>query len=90
MVKFLVTVWKDHLVETSPRLLDNYKGLTGCNLGSGPTVFFWSDLWLDECLCHKFPHLLSFAKNTDMSVYEVVNAEFLEDLFHLLFSNMHF
>jgi hypothetical protein len=31
----------------------------------------------------KLPHLASFAKNKDISVYDTVHTEFLEDLFHL-------
>jgi hypothetical protein len=31
----------------------------------------------------KLPHLASFAKNKDISVYDTVHTKFLEDLFHL-------
>ena len=36
------------------------------------------------------PHLLSFAKKTDISVHQVVNLEYLEDLFHLSMSQQAF
>jgi hypothetical protein len=39
---------------------------------------------------HKYPHLLTFAKNTDLSVHQVMETEFLEDLFHLPLSQQAF
>jgi hypothetical protein len=54
-----------------------------CNLGDGKSVNFWTDLWGDQCLHHRLPHLLSFVKNTRSTVPDVANVEFLEDLFHL-------
>jgi hypothetical protein len=41
-------------------------------------------------MTHKFPHLLSFAKNTDLTVSQVLETEFLEDLFHLPLSQLAF
>jgi hypothetical protein len=50
--------WKTHL-----KLLDSYnKALAKCNIGDGKTVLFWGDLWNDQCLHQKFPHLITFAK----------------------------
>jgi hypothetical protein len=70
--------WKSHL-----KLLDSYKALARCNVGNGKTALFWTDLWSDNCLHLKFPHLITFAKRTDISVNKVMQMEFLQDLFHL-------
>jgi hypothetical protein len=70
--------WKAHL-----KLIDLYKQMARCNLGNGNTVFFWTDLWNDNCLHQQFPHLITFVKRTDLSVAETINTEFLQDLFHL-------
>jgi hypothetical protein len=57
--------------------------MSRCHLGNGKSVLFWTDLWGDSFLHHKFPHLLSFAKMTDVSVSKVLHMDFLPDLFHL-------
>ena len=31
----------------------------------------------------KFPHLISFSKNANITVFEAVHAEYIEDMFHL-------
>jgi hypothetical protein len=49
--------WRAHL-----KLLESYKALARCNLGDGKSVLFWGDLWNDQCLHQKFPHLITFAK----------------------------
>jgi hypothetical protein len=77
--------WKSHL-----KLFDTYKALARCNLGNGKTALFWTDLWGDSCLHQKFPHLLSFAKKTDISVSKVLQMEFLQDMFHLPLSQQAF
>jgi len=58
-----------------------------CNLGDGRTTFFWSDLWGNDVLQQKYPHLYSFVQDATMTVQQVVNTEYLEDLFHLPLSN---
>jgi hypothetical protein len=70
--------WKTHL-----KLVDTYKGLAKCNLGNGKSSFFWQDNWEDNCLQHNLPHLVTYARNHLMTVKEVLDTEFLEDLFHL-------
>ena len=40
--------WKAHL-----RLIDSYKGMAKCNLGDGKSVYFWTDIWNENCLHHK-------------------------------------
>jgi hypothetical protein len=77
--------WKSHL-----KLLDSYKALARCNVGNGKTALFWTDLWSDNCLHLKFPHLITFAKRTDISVNKVMQMEFLQDLFHLPLSQQAF
>jgi hypothetical protein len=77
--------WKSHL-----KLLDTYKSMAKCNRGYGKTILFWTDMWEDSCLHHQLPHLVSFAKRTYVSVYDVISQEFLEDLFHLPVSQQAF
>ena len=70
--------WKAHL-----KLVDSYKGLAKSIIASGNSTLFWHDLWKDNCLSQKFPHLYSFARNIDITVKTASQSEFLEDLFHL-------
>ena len=49
-------------------------------------VYFWYDLWYDECPFHKMPHLVTFEKKNRCNTprdNETVNEESLKDLFHL-------
>jgi hypothetical protein len=69
--------WKSHL-----KLLDKFKGLGRCKIGDDKSALLWTDNWEEECLLHKLPHLASFAKRKDITVFEGINT-FLEDLFHL-------
>ncbi|XP_071685170.1 uncharacterized protein [Lolium perenne] len=77
--------WKSHL-----KLIDSYKAMARCKLGTGKNALFWTDLWGDSCLHHKFPHLLTFAKKTDLSVSKVMHMEYLQDMFHLPLSQQAF
>jgi hypothetical protein len=77
--------WKAH-----QKLIDTYKAMARCNLGNGKSFLFWTDLWGDSCLHQRFPHLLSFAKRTDVFVSKVLHMEFLQDLFHLPLSQQAF
>jgi hypothetical protein len=70
--------WRSHL-----KLLDLYKAMAKCNVKNGKSVRLWTDLWQGECLQHSMPHLLSYAKKTDISVFEAFHSTYLEDLFHL-------
>jgi hypothetical protein len=65
------------------KLLEKFKGISRCNIGDGKTTYLWTDLWSDNCLSQKLPHLASFAKKMDITVHESIHTEFLEDLFHL-------
>jgi hypothetical protein len=54
-----------------------------CNIGNGRIVNFWTDLWEQNCLHHRFPHLITFVKHTNWNMEKVIHTEYLEDLFHL-------
>jgi hypothetical protein len=56
--------WKTHL-----ELLDKYKGMSRSLIGDGKSTLFWTNLWNDTCLHQKFPHLVSFARKTSLSVH---------------------
>ena len=70
--------WKANL-----QLVEQYKALARCNLGDGRSAYFWSDLWSEDILQQKFPHLYSFVLNPRLTIQQVVTTEYLEDLFHL-------
>lgn len=70
--------WKAHL-----KLVDLFKSMAKCNVGDGRSVSFWTDLWHSNCLHIGMPHLFSFAKDTQLTVFKVTQMEFLEDMFHL-------
>ena len=65
------------------KLNDQYKAMARCNLGDGRSAVFWTDLWSNVILQQEYPHLFSFVQNTSVTVQQVVNTEYLEDLFHL-------
>lgn len=70
--------WNDIL-----KFLDSFKGLAMVNVSDGKTCLFWDDLWLNKVHRIHYPQLFSFAKNTDISLHLVYNAEDLEDFLHL-------
>lgn len=70
--------WKANL-----KLVENYKSMARCNVGDRRSALFWNDLWHTACLQNLFPHLFSFARDTTLSVHQVLQHEYLEDLFHL-------
>jgi hypothetical protein len=51
--------WNTHL-----NLLENFKSMESCNVGSGNTSFVGYDLWHNKCLDQCFPHFYTFIKNT--------------------------
>ena len=69
--------------KANQQLIQNYKALARLNLGDGRSAYFWSDLWGEQLMQHKFPHLFSFVINHRLTVQQVTNTEYLEDLFHL-------
>jgi hypothetical protein len=77
--------WKD-----VQRLNTIFRGIARCTIGDGTTLTFWEDLWTDEILAHRFPRLYSFARNSSISVNEVLSAEDLDSLFWLPLSQEAF
>ena len=70
--------WKANLA-----LIDQFKAIARCNVGDGKSALFWDDMWNQFTLQHRFDHLYSFVKDPHKSVQQVINTEFLQDLFHL-------
>jgi hypothetical protein len=63
--------------------LDLYKAKASRTLHSGETVLFWTDLWSNVVLSTKWPYLFTFAKDTTISVKNVLLTEEISSLFHL-------
>jgi hypothetical protein len=62
-----------------------------CAIGDGKSAYFWTDMrYEDECFHKKIHHLVSFAKNIDLSIHLVIHTKYLEDLFHLPLSQQGF
>jgi hypothetical protein len=61
-----------------------------CNLGNGKSVLLWKDLWKDICLDQQFPHLVTFAKDVDITVSRAVLHRNYQDLFYLPLSQEAF
>jgi hypothetical protein len=56
-------------------LVESYRSVTHCSVGSGTSVLFWKDFWCEnELLCDKFPRLYSYALDEDLSVCDVVTS----------------
>lgn len=70
--------WKSNLA-----LIDQYKAISRCNVGDGVSAFFWDDLWSQTILKHQFPHLFSFVRNPQLNIQQVLQTEYLQDLFYL-------
>jgi hypothetical protein len=47
--------WKDFM-----KLVDKYISLCKVTIGDGDTALFWSDMWHDRTMLHRFPRLHSF------------------------------
>jgi hypothetical protein len=61
-----------------------YRGVTKCELGDG------SSIWSDTVLSQTYPRLASFARNEGASVFEVMQADDLDNLFLLPLSQQAF
>ena len=70
--------WKANL-----KLIDQFKSMARCHLGDGKSALFWTDLWHTSCLHHSFPHLFSFVRNPHLNIQQVLQTEYLQDLFFL-------
>ena len=62
--------------------MPEYLFLTKCIIQAGDTAKFWKD-WTDDIVQHRWPHLFSFALDTNISVHRVVSAATVDDLFVL-------
>jgi hypothetical protein len=57
-------------------LADDYRSVSQCKVGSGTSVLFWKDFWVNgELLCDKFPRLFSYALDEDASVASLALAD---------------
>lgn len=65
------------------KLKDLYGGITSCQIGDGSSILFWTDNWTGTCLAELFPNIAHYAKQLDMSIKEVDEAESLDDLFDI-------
>jgi hypothetical protein len=71
--------WKDIF-----SLVGEYRSITNCNIHSGTSVFFWKDFWYQgSVLCQKFPRLLSYVLDEDLSVADMVHMDTLGSVFAL-------
>jgi len=70
--------WRDIL-----KLLDKYKSIASVTVEDGNSCLFWLDTWNDTPLCHQFPELYSFAKNTKVSIALAASTQDFHSLFHL-------
>jgi hypothetical protein len=43
----------------------------------------WTDLWQDVCLHQKFPHLVTYAKDFNITIKDAISQEYLQENFHL-------
>lgn len=65
-------------------LVEDYRSVSSCQVGSGTSVLFWKDFWLEGgLLCDKFPRLFSYALDEDLSVSVLASAEDLSAYFAL-------
>jgi hypothetical protein len=70
--------WSDIL-----KLSEEFRGIAKCKIGDGTIVMFWSDVWNDNLLQHKFPRLYSYAKNKKISMAQFLTHNQVQDQFHL-------
>ena len=75
--------WSDIL-----KLLDSFKGMAMVNVLSGKTCLFWDDLWLNRVPKHHYPHLYSFAKAVDISLFGALQVSGPDELFNLPLSQV--
>jgi hypothetical protein len=64
-------------------LVDQYRVVTTCKIGSGESILFWDDKWKGETMAVRFPRLFSFTKDKLQSVKDFCDMEDLTDGFHL-------
>jgi hypothetical protein len=57
--------------------------LAKCSLGNGCSVLLWHDVWTDQILNAKWPHLFSLAKQHHITVKQALEVPDEAELFHL-------
>ena len=67
-----------------------YRGIANCTIGDGTMVSFWNDRWMGLVLSVQYPRLASFARQENISVFEIMQAEDLETLFIMPLSQQAF
>lgn len=77
--------WKDVLC-----LNPIFRSFARCTRGNGTTVTFWEDKWGDQVLAVRFPSLVDYARDRDISVRNFMNTEDLDTLFALPLSQEAF
>lgn len=73
--------WKDVL-----KLFEKFKQFSTCQPNRGNSILLWSDIWIDQTLRDKFPHLFSFSRKPKCSVRFFINTE-MERMFRLPLPN---
>jgi hypothetical protein len=63
-------------------LVDIFRGIAKCNIKTGTTALFWTDLWNDQFKCQQYQHLFASSLYQDDSV-QAMCARPLEDSFML-------
>lgn len=67
-----------------------YRGVAICNPSMGHTISFWEDIINDVVHSEKYPHLLHFARDPAISLYNLKHAENLTDHFRIPMSTTAF
>lgn len=70
--------WKSHIC-----LLDRFKQISRCTIGSGQTVLFWKDNWTGHNLQSTLPHLHSFAVNDEQYFLDFYGEHDWTEHFHM-------
>lgn len=73
--------WMDVL-----KLFEKFKQFTTCQPNRGNSVLLWSDIWIDQTLRDKFPHLFSFSRKHKCSIRFFINTD-MERMFRLPLPN---
>jgi hypothetical protein len=69
----------------------SYRSITTCKIGSGRSVLFWKDFWVQgQNLCDVYPRIFSYALDEDITIQSFISAPSLESVFTLPLSNQTF
>ena len=70
--------WRDTI-----KFLDSFKGIASPQIGNGSTILLWDDLWSGMVPQQAYPELYSFAKNSNITLYEVSQLSHLLEAFYI-------